>query len=271
VVGPCTACTTCTKFALSQPPRIVTLEPLCTSGERARKRERDSPPNPREERASSTLTLHFASPTCSHNLYIYPAHNRNPAKLPTKHIAPCARPNALDMWWFLRATAFVISHVLIVLTIPLAFDVGGRECGLAFSLSLAAFYFVQSLLRLITPPGSTYRKLIETLIRGTSWFTVLFLLIWSLNKFSVDAPGTGWVARTFGAKRTHDASIKEWIFGRGGLLESASIGGWDKLLRWSIPVFQIGEGFCSLLVIQAVGQISRWAVNQEHGDSWMVR
>jgi hypothetical protein len=175
------------------------------------------------------------------------------------------------MWWFFRAIAFVISHALIVLTIPLAFDVGGRECGLAFSLSLAVFYFLQSLLRLITPPNSTFRNLAENLIRGTSWFTVFFLLIWSLNKFSVDAPGTGWVERTFGQKRAHDASIKEWVFGRGGLLESASIGGWDKLLRWSIPVFQIGEGFCSLLVIQAVGQISRWLVNQEHGDSWMVR
>lgn len=171
---------------------------------------------------------------------------------------------------FLRAIAFVISHLLIVLTIPLAFDVGGRESGLAFSLSLAVFYFFQSILRLATPPNSTYRNLVETLVRGTSWFTVFILLIWSLNKFSVDAPGSGWVARTFGQKRAQDTSITEWIFGRGGLLESASIGGWDKLLRWSVPVFQIGEGFCSLLVIQAVGQVSRWIVNQERGESWMV-
>lgn len=177
------------------------------------------------------------------------------------------------MWWFFRASAFLISHFLIVLTIPLAFDVGGRECGLAFSLSLAIFYFLQSLLQLITPPSSNVRRLASNFIRSTSWFTVLALLIWSLNKFSVDAPSSGpsgWVHRTFGGKRAADASIKEWIFGRGGLLESTAIGGWDKLLRWSIPVFQIAEGFCSLLVIQALGQVSRWLVNQEHGDSWMV-
>lgn len=174
------------------------------------------------------------------------------------------------MWWFFRFIASSISHFLIVVTIPLAFDIGGRECGLAFSLSLAVFYFFQSILHLVTPDESRFRKLAHSFIGTTSWFTVLALLIWSLNKFSVDAPSSGWVERTFGSKRAADTSIREWIFGRGGLLEGATIGGWDKLLRWSIPVFQIGEGFCSLLVIQAVGQVSRWLVNQEHGDSWMV-
>jgi hypothetical protein len=42
------------------------------------------------------------------------------------------------------------------------------------------------------------------------------------------------------------------------------------VLRYSTPVFQVGEGFCSLLVIQAAGQITRWLVNRERGDSWMV-
>ena len=98
------------------------------------------------------------------------------------------------------------------------------------------------------------------------------LLIWSLNKFSVDADNSsGWVERTFGGKRSQDTSVQEWLFGRDGLVESATIGSWDKILRWSTPVFQIGEGFCSLLVIQAAGQISRWLVNRERGDSWMVQ
>ena len=97
------------------------------------------------------------------------------------------------------------------------------------------------------------------------------LLIWSLNKFSVDTDNSsGWVERTFGGKRSQDTSVQEWLFGRDGLVESATIGSWDKILRWSTPVFQIGEGFCSLLVIQAAGQISRWLVNRERGDSWMV-
>lgn len=48
-----------------------------------------------------------------------------------------------------------------------------------------------------------------------------------------------------------------------------TIGTWDKLLRYSTPFFQLAEGFCSLLVIQAAGQITRWLVNRR-SDTWMV-
>jgi hypothetical protein len=173
------------------------------------------------------------------------------------------------MWHMFRALSAAWSTFLVVFTIPLAFDVGGRECGLAFSLCLAAFYFVHSLLHLATPPDSRFRAAGVQLIRAGDWLIVATLLIWSLNKFSVEPAPAGWVKRTF--NYTADRSVYEWIFGRGGLLESLSIGSWDKLLRWSTPVFQVGEGFCSLLVIQACGQIARWLVNGEYGDSWAVR
>lgn len=170
-----------------------------------------------------------------------------------------------------RALSAAWSTFLVVFTIPLAFDVGGRECGLAFSLCLAVFYFIHSLLRLITPPESRFRAAAVQLVRACDWLVIATLLIWCLNKFSIEPTPSGWVDRTFNYKRAADSSIREWIFGRGGLLESASIGSWDKLLRWSTPVFQVGEGFCSLLVIQACGQIARWLVNGEYGDSWAVR
>jgi hypothetical protein len=172
--------------------------------------------------------------------------------------------------WVLRAFASTISLFLIVFTIPLAFDVGGRECGLAFSLSLATFYFYYSAIRLFTPRESNVRALLVWLTGATQWLTILILLIWSLNKFSVDSNSSSWVERTFEYTRAKDPSVREWIFGSGGLIESVTIGSWDKFLRWSTPFFQIGEGFCSLLVIQACGQITRWLVNREGGDSWMV-
>ncbi|SLM40900.1 ICE2 [Lasallia pustulata] len=110
------------------------------------------------------------------------------------------------------------------------------------------------------------------MIRYTQWLVLPTLLIWSLNRFSVDADNSlGWVERTFTGKRAHDASVSEWIFGHDGLVESATVGSWDKLLRWSTPIFQLCEGFCSLLVIQAAGQITRWLVNRGgRSDSWMI-
>src|SRR5205809_5435018 len=160
----------------------------------------------------------------------------------------------------------------IVLSIPLAVDVGGRPCGLALSLSPASFYFFFSLLKVTTPDRSWVRYSVIFVIRSSQWFILPALLIWSLNRFSVDADNSsGWVERTFTGKRAQDTSLWQWVFGPDGLAEAATVGNWDKLLRWSTPVFQLAEGFCSLLVIQAAGQITRWLVNRGgRSDSWMV-
>ncbi|CAI6338733.1 unnamed protein product [Periconia digitata] len=159
----------------------------------------------------------------------------------------------------------------IIFTIPLAFDIGGRQCGLAFSLALSTYYFLYSALRLATPDHSRFRWSVCKLFALTQWLMIPTFLIWSLNKFSVDSNNaSGWVERTFGRKRAQDATVHEWIFGVDGLAESLTIGTWDKVLRYSTPIFQVGEGFCSLLVIQAAGQITRWLVNRERGDNWMI-
>lgn len=175
--------------------------------------------------------------------------------------------------WLFRILSSALFLTVTVSSIPLAFDVGGKTCGLAFSLSLATFYFLFSVLKLTTPERSWLRSSLIVLINSAQWILIPILLIWSLNRFSVDTDNaTSWVERTFSGKRAQDSSIQDWIFGRDGLLEEVAIGNWDKLLRWSTPVFQLAEGFCSLLVIQAAGQITRWLVNRGgRSDSWMVR
>ena len=174
--------------------------------------------------------------------------------------------------FIIRVFSSAIFLTAIVLSIPLAFDVGGRTCGLAFSLALASFYFFFSIFKLTTPDRSWFRSSLIWMIQSTQFLIVPILLIWSLNRFSADVDnGASWVERTFTGKRAHDTSIGEWIFGPDGLMESVTVGSWDKLLRWSTPVFQLVEGFCSLLVIQAAGQITRWLVNRGgRSDTWMV-
>ncbi|KAL9084777.1 MAG: hypothetical protein Q9159_005062 [Coniocarpon cinnabarinum] len=171
----------------------------------------------------------------------------------------------------LRITTSILFLFSIVFTIPLAFDVGGRDCGLAFSLALTLFYFAYSSLRLITPDTSRFRYALVNFTAVCQWVVIPALLIWSLNQYSVDSGETsGWVERTFNRKRAGDESVQQWLFGRHGLMQSLSIGAWDRLMQWSVPVFQLAEGFCSLLVIQAAGQITRWVVNKEGGDGWMI-
>lgn len=191
--------------------------------------------------------------------------------LPLPNFSPRAARASPPMWLF-RVFSSAVFLAVTVSSIPLAFDVGGKTCGLAFSLSLATFYFLFSLLRLTTPERSWVRASLVAVIRSTQWILIPILLIWSLNRFSAESDhSSGWVERTFSGKRAQDSSMQEWLFGRDGLVESVTLGNWDRLLRWSTPVFQLAEGFCSLLVIQAAGQITRWLVNRGgRSDSWMV-
>lgn len=175
--------------------------------------------------------------------------------------------------WIVRIFSSAVFLTSIILSIPLAFDVGGRACGLAFSLSLASYYFFYSVLRLLTPSRSRFRYTLINLIGWTQWLVLPSLLIWSLNRFSTEnVEGATWVERTFSGKRAQETSLRQWIFGPDGLVETITVGNWDSMLRWSTPVFQLSEGFCSLLLIQAAGQVTRWLVNRSgRSDSWMVQ
>lgn len=173
--------------------------------------------------------------------------------------------------WLTRVLSSISFLSTITFTIPLSFDVGGRTCGLAFSLSLATFYFFFSVLRLVTPDGSRFRYAVVRLISVLQWLVIPTLMIWSLNKYSVDSENfSSRPDKSLGGPREWIRSPLEGIFGQVGFLDNITIGVWDKTLRYSTPIFQILEGFCSLLVIQAAGQITRWLVNRERGDNWMV-
>lgn len=176
------------------------------------------------------------------------------------------------MWWLFSGLSSAIFLLSIVLSVPLAFDVGGRDSGLAYSLALFLFYIFYSSSKLLTPERSRVRWFFTTLVGWSQWIVIPALLIWALNRFSVDA-GSTWVERTFShvTNGPKTSSWSDWFFGRDGVVETVALGGWDKTLSYSSPIFQLLEGFCSLLVIQAAGQITRWLVNRGRSDTWVVR
>lgn len=189
---------------------------------------------------------------------------------PSVGAAPRSQLVAL-MWWLFRILFSSIFLLSIVLSIPIAFDVGGRDSGLAYSLALCGFYAFHSTIKVITPEKSRVRWLFSNILRLSQWFVLPALLIWALGRFAVDAPGTNWVERTLqGLVTSKSETWSEWWFGENGVLETVTLGGWDNTLRYSSPVFQLMEGFCSLLVIQAAGQMTKWLVNRGRSDTWMV-
>lgn len=186
-----------------------------------------------------------------------------------------AQASAFIDLMLVRTLSSTLFLALIILFIPLTFDIGGRDAGLAYSLSLSSFYFALSLLRIATPSTSRFRAALINLARAGQWLVIPGLSIWALGKFSIDGEtGATWVERTFYLRKElhkDNTPIWTWLFGQGGVAETIVIGSWDKILRWSSPVFQLLEGFCSLLVIQATGQLTRWLVNRsDRSDAWML-
>lgn len=175
------------------------------------------------------------------------------------------------MWLIFSVLFSSVFLFSIVLSIPVAFDVGGRDSGLAYSLALFIFYFGYSTIKLLVPDDSRVRLPVSAALRLSQWIVIPTLLIWALGQFAVDAGTTNWVERTLGGIwQSKSTSWTEWVFGKDGVLETLLLGSWDNVLRYSGPVFQLLEGFCTLLVIQAVGQITRWLVNRGRSDTWVV-
>ncbi|KAI9900850.1 hypothetical protein N3K66_005112 [Trichothecium roseum] len=175
------------------------------------------------------------------------------------------------MWWLFSVIFSSIFLFSIVLSIPVAFDVGGRDSGLAYSLALFIYYLGYSLIKFITPERSFARGPISVFLRISQWIVIPTLLIWALGQFAVDAGSANWAERTLGGVfQSKSTSWTEWVFGREGVVETVMLGSWDNILRYAGPVFQLLEGFCTLLVIQAAGQITRWLVNRGRSDTWLI-
>lgn len=136
-----------------------------------------------------------------------------------------------------KSILLVYYLALIVLTIPLAFDVGGVPCGLTYSFALLSIYFVLTTVRLL---GRRF-----PVLRIVSWlyysqhlfipsFLMFFLSYWSHRDLEMGP------------------IIRLWRF---ALVHLTS-------------VFTVAEGFCSLLLIQAVSQTLNWLTTYK-SDSWL--
>ncbi|KAK6464394.1 ICE2-domain-containing protein [Scheffersomyces coipomensis] len=142
---------------------------------------------------------------------------------------------------FIRALLSTLYLVLMILTIPLAFDIGGVKCGLAYSLTTFLVYFVLTTIRLTTRKSKYLR-----------WVSILYYLqhffIPSLLTFFLSYYST-----------PHDPIMN--------YINPVEI--WRLILINSTPVFTILEGFCSLLLIQAIGQTINWLTVYK-SDSWLI-
>lgn len=137
----------------------------------------------------------------------------------------------------IEAILSTIYLFLLVLCIPLAFDVGGVECGLGFSFTICFLYFILTTIRLIAR-SSKYFKWVS-LLYYLQHIVLPSLLTLFLSYYSVSSPSF------------------------------VAVDIWKYFLINSTPIFTILEGFCSLLLIQAIGQTLNWLTVYK-SDSWLI-
>lgn len=145
----------------------------------------------------------------------------------------------------IRSTLLFYYLAIVILTIPLAFDVGGVQCGLAYSFTLMATYFVLMTVRLVA------RRVALLRVFGVLYYTQHVFIPSVLMVFlSMYAPLDG---STASAASTHPPLV---------------LVVWKYALIHLTLVFTIAEGFCLLLMIQAASQTLAWLTTYK-SDSWL--
>ncbi|ODV94888.1 hypothetical protein PACTADRAFT_86080 [Pachysolen tannophilus NRRL Y-2460] len=129
---------------------------------------------------------------------------------------------------------------LIILTIPLSFELGGIDCGLNFTLTILLLHFILTTARVLKYHAviSTFFYYLQHLLLPSLLFIFISTFNNNLNDGSIDGNTNAGIA-------------------------------WKLFLINSTPLFTILEGFCSLLLIQSIGQYSRWLVFKK-SETWSI-
>ncbi|ODQ67288.1 ICE2-domain-containing protein [Nadsonia fulvescens var. elongata DSM 6958] len=155
----------------------------------------------------------------------------------------------------LKTVTSLFYMILIIVTVPLAFDIGGISCGLAFTFTLVMVNAIISTLRIVSR-RTRFRHLTGS-IYFLQHLVIPALLIVYLNIFNSTSTSS---SSSSTAISTPSPGAELW---------ARIVYPWELFITNSTPLFVISEGFCTLLLIQSAGQVSRYLVNKK-SDSWMI-
>lgn len=127
----------------------------------------------------------------------------------------------------------------VLIYLPLSLEVAGKPCFLALSAALAAYYFVQSTINLLL--HNTRLQILTSIFSPFQILAIPGILLLFLNLYH--SPST---AAQFG-------SILNYVPGL-----------WETILQALTPVFEVLEGLSTLLVVQALGQVSRYLIEERN-------
>ncbi|GAA5973174.1 hypothetical protein JCM11641_006306 [Rhodosporidiobolus odoratus] len=161
---------------------------------------------------------------------------------------------------FFRVVAHTVSTAQVLLYLPLALDIAGKEAMLALSLLLTVAFGISATLHLIT--RNTFLRPLSTTISILQPLIIPVLLLLTLNLYS-SSPSSPPSLRDklfhphvrASTEQTPELPSSQLTASLLSVARSAPAY-WEKVLRTSSPVFTILEGLCTLLCIQAVSRFT---------------
>ena len=135
-----------------------------------------------------------------------------------------------------------MARLQVLIYLPLSLEIAGKPCFLSLSAALAIYYFIQSTFDLLL--RNTRFHILTRILSPLQILAVPAILLVFLNLYHTPA---------------HAAQ-----YGRL-LVQIPSV--WEGLLKALTPLFTLLEGVSTLLVIQALGQVSKYLI-EERSESY---
>ncbi|SCU90833.1 LAMI_0E03774g1_1 [Lachancea mirantina] len=160
---------------------------------------------------------------------------------------------------------------LVLITVPISFQVGGLYCGLAFTVTLFNLYFVTATLKIV---ARAHRAAwITSLAYYAQHFIIPSLLFLFLSGFSNDELKKQLDTNTKPEESLVDllrraTQSQTWVFYY--YYYQCVVRPWQYLLLRSTPYFTLLEGFFAVLGIQAVGETNRWFLRRKKSNMWVI-
>jgi len=144
----------------------------------------------------------------------------------------------------LRAVLTTFYMILIILTIPISFQIGGVYCGLAFTVTLFNIYWILTTLSVLFK-----RNFLLQILYYSQHLLIPSLLTLFLSVFN---------NKNINLLKNENLSYYKFV-----------LKPWRYFIINSTPLFTMLEGLCTILAIQSIGQTFHW-LKYHKSESWVI-
>lgn len=163
-----------------------------------------------------------------------------------------------------------------LISIPVAFKVGGLYCGLSFTVTLFNLYFITTTMSIFARSyGNRFHIAWTTFVYYLQHFVIASLLYLFLSGFSNEEltkiikdgsqPEKSFVnALKSNVFSTHSNWVLYYYYYR------YIVQPWQFTLSHFTAFFALSEGFFAVLGIQAIGETNRWLLYESNSNTWII-